>query len=85
MKSSSEMLQNLPYFIYTKTQSCFFRFLFRATLYFPPNECPGLCQHRPGRQKKQLRVFVYTYKIWQILKHFAGTFHRAQTLKLEGV
>ena len=22
------------------------------------------------------------YKIWQILKHFAGTFHQAQTLKL---
>ena len=34
MKSSSETLQNLPYFIYTKTQSCFFRFSFRATLYF---------------------------------------------------
>ena len=25
------------------------------------------------------------YKIWQILKPFAGTFHRAQTLKLGGV
>ena len=25
------------------------------------------------------------YKIWQILKRFAGTFHRAQTLKLRGV
>ena len=25
------------------------------------------------------------YKIWQILKRFAGTFHRAQTLKLGGV
>ena len=25
------------------------------------------------------------YKIWQILKHFTGTFHRAQTLKLGGV
>ena len=25
------------------------------------------------------------YLIWQILKHFAGTFHRAQTLKLRGV
>ena len=33
-KSSNETLQNLPYFIYTKTQSCFFRFSFRATLYF---------------------------------------------------
>ena len=34
MKSSSKMLQNLPYFIYTKTQSCFFHFSFRATLVF---------------------------------------------------
>ena len=25
------------------------------------------------------------YKIWQILKHFAGTFHRAQTMKFGGV
>ena len=25
------------------------------------------------------------YKIWQILKHFAGTFRRAQTLKSGGV
>ena len=34
-KSSSETLQNLPYFIYTKTQSCFFHFSFSATLLFP--------------------------------------------------
>ena len=34
-KSSSEMLQNLPYFIYyTKTQSCFIRISFGATLFF---------------------------------------------------
>ena len=39
-KSSSEMLENLPYFI---------------------------------------------YKRWQIFQRFAGTFHRAQTLKLGGV
>ena len=37
MKWPSKMLQNFPYFIYTKTQCCFF-----------PNECPGLCRHRPG-------------------------------------
>ena len=35
MKSSSETLQNLPYFMYTKPQSCFFHFSFCATL-FPP-------------------------------------------------
>ena len=34
MKSSGEMLQNLPYFIYTKTHGCFFHFSFRATLLF---------------------------------------------------
>ena len=34
-KYPSEMLQNLPYFIHVKTQSCFFRFLFHATLFFP--------------------------------------------------
>ena len=27
----------------------------------------------------------HIYKIWQILKHFAGNFRRAQTLKLGGV
>ena len=27
----------------------------------------------------------HTYKIWQILKRFTGTFRRAQTLKLGGV
>ena len=42
MKSSSETLQNLPYFIYMKTQTCFSHFSFHATLFFP-NECPGLC------------------------------------------
>ena len=33
-----------------KTQICFFRFSFRASMYFvfSPNECPVLCRHRPG-------------------------------------
>ena len=35
MKWPGETLQNLPYFIYTKTQSCFFHFSFPATLLFP--------------------------------------------------
>ena len=38
-------------------------------LYISPNECPGLCRHRPG----------------QILNRFVGTFCWAQTLKLGGV
>ena len=32
--AKSETLQNLPYFIYTKTQSCFFYFSFNAILLF---------------------------------------------------
>ena len=35
MKSSNETLQNLPYYIHMKTQSCFFRFSCLATLFFP--------------------------------------------------
>ena len=38
-KSSSETLQNLPYFIYTKILSCFFQLSLHTTLFFPPNEC----------------------------------------------
>ena len=42
-------------------------------------------------EKNQLVFFISCYmdflmsKVWQILKHFAGTFRRAQTLKLWGV
>ena len=35
MKWPIKILQNLPYFIYTKTQSCFFHFSFYTTLFFP--------------------------------------------------
>ena len=34
MKCSSEMLQNLLYFMYKKPHVVIFRFSFRATLYF---------------------------------------------------
>ena len=37
VKWLSETLQNLPYFIHTKTQSCFFSFSFCAALFFSPN------------------------------------------------
>ena len=40
---------------------------------------------RNEKRKKQLWDFAYLYKIWQILKRFAGIVHRAQTLKLRGV
>ena len=47
MKCSSEMLQNLLYFMYKKTRVVFFIFHF-VELYILPNECPGLYRHRPG-------------------------------------
>ena len=40
---SRETLYNLPYFIYTKTQSCFFHVSFHAMYFiFSPYECPDL-------------------------------------------
>ena len=61
-----------------------------------PNECPGLCRHRPGHSLgKKIKLHEMKNdknylgfripKIWQILKRFTGTFRRAQTLKLGGV
>ena len=77
MKCSSETLQNLPYFWNTKTHVVFFLFHF-VLLYFFPNECPGLCQDRPGhpllkiqsclRWKKSIWVFLLQKygKFWSI-------------------
>ena len=48
MKCPSDNLQNLPYFYHKKTQVVFFRFFHFVQIHFPPNECPGLCPHRPG-------------------------------------
>ena len=36
-----KMLQNLPYLYKYEFQSCFIHF----SLFFNPNECPGLCRH----------------------------------------
>ena len=47
MKWPSERLQNLPYFWNTKTHVVF-SFFISCYFIFPPNECPGLCWHRPG-------------------------------------
>ena len=60
---------------------------------FLPNECPGLCQHRPGHslgknvklhemKKEKATLGFRIHKIWQILKRFAGTFRQVQILKL---
>ena len=70
----------MPYFKHTKPQSCFFHFSFRATLFFP------LINALVYADKIERATLGFCmYKIWQILKRFAGTFHRAQTLKLGGV
>ena len=82
MKSSRKMLQNLPYFWNMKIHVVFFVFHFML-LYFFPNECPGLCRHRPGHslgekiKLHKMKIGKTTlgfriHKIWQILKHFAG-------------
>ena len=72
MKSSSEMLQNLPYFWNMKTHIVIFHFML---LYFFPNECPDLCRHRTGhslgekikqhkmKNKKKLRGFSYSKRM----------------------
>ena len=74
MKWPDETLQNLPYFIYTKTQSCFFHFVL---LYFPPNECPVLFRLRPDNslgkkvKKKWIKhlwgfVYIKYGKFWSV-------------------
>ena len=62
MKSSNEMLQNLPYFWHKKTHVVFFIFQFML-LYFFLNECPGLCRHRH-------RLFAKIWIIWKISLSF---------------
>ena len=85
MKCPSETLQNLPYFIYATTQSCFFRFSFQEYFIFLANDCPGLCRHRPGHslgekikqhEMKTANLGFRIYKIGQILKRFAGSFYQ---------
>ena len=45
MKISSEILQNLPYFKYTKKPKVAFTIFHFVLLYFFPNECPSVCRH----------------------------------------
>ena len=76
-----------PFFI-----SCYIIFLLMNALFYVDIDkgihqvkTKNIKQHEMKNGKNQLLFFVYLYRIWQILKHFAGTFHRAQTLKLGGV
>ena len=64
-KCSSETLQNLPYFINTKTQIVF-----------------SIWNEMKNGKNNFGFSYIYIYKIWQLLKCFAGTFRRAWTLKL---
>ena len=78
MKCPRKTLQNLLYFWNMKTHVFIFYFCY---FIFFPNECPGLCRHRPGHSLgKKLKlhelkneknyVGFLIHKIWQILKHF---------------
>ena len=58
--------------VYKKAELLFPFFILCYSI-FSPNKC------------QQLWVFVDTKYLWQILKCFAGTFRRAQILKLGGV
>ena len=86
-ENSSEMLQNLPYFIQVyENPKLFFPFFISCYFLFFPNECPGLCRQlgknkvaQNEKQKRQPWVFVY------IKYGKYGTFRRAQTLTLGGV
>ena len=65
----AKMLQNLLYFYNKKTRVVFLFFISSNFILFP-NECPGLCRHRPGhslvkkikllemKNEKTTRVFL---------------------------
>ena len=74
-----------------KTQSSFFRFHFVLLYFFPLMHVLALILHRGKKvsQNEKREKLAYLgfliHKIWQILKHFTGTFRQALTLKLGGV
>ena len=71
MKLSSETLQNLPYFWNMKPHVVFFSFFISGYFIVFPNECPGLCQQRPGafikekyrvaRNEKRKKLHGFSY------------------------
>ena len=68
--------ENFPYFIYMKTQICFFHFIFYTTfgLLNSFREKIKVCIVRNEKRKKTV---LYMYKIWQILKLFSRAFPQA--------
>ena len=80
MKWPGETLQNLPYCIYIyEKQKLLFQFFISRYFIFPLALMNALVyvEAQNEKREKQLWVFVYTYKIWQILKRFVGLFHPA--------
>ena len=56
----------------------FFRFSFRATLFFPLMNSLVYVEYSSTKLKNEKNYVGFRIpKIWQILKHFAGTFHQA--------
>ena len=80
MKLPSETLQNLPYFMYKKTHVVFFRFSFRATLYFYIMNAlvyVDIDILKVARNEKKNKYMGFRIpNIWQILKRFARSFHQ---------
>ena len=68
MKCPSEMPQNLPYFIHTKIQiKLLFPFFISCNFIFFPNDCPGLCQHRPGNSlRKKIKLYEMKNKKYYV-------------------
>ena len=73
--------------MYKKIHVVFLFFILRNFI-FLYNECPGLCEHRPGhslgkniklQEMKNEKNYVdfLIHKIWQILKDFARSFNQA--------
>ena len=81
MKWPSEMLQNLPYFWNTKSHIVFFVFHFEL-LWICYSGCSG--QSKVARNGGTIWGFSYYIfvTIWQVLKHFSGTFCRASNYEI---
>ena len=74
------------FYILFENPRLLFQFFVSCYFCFFPNECPGLCSHRPGHslggkikwhEMKNATLGFRMFKIWQNLKHFASAFHQA--------
>ena len=85
MKWPSEILQTLPYFYHKKTHIVF-SFFISCNFIFLPNECPGLCRHRPGQSwgKNVALLEIANFKafFWVFLSRTNGLFLNYDPKKL---